>query len=669
MSGMSVHSTTDWKVPPSPPPAYREAGNEFKLPLANETPLPPTYIAPSSYQIGLNILPKPLVSTEELKAHLALLRAFKLLRETVKERTAFELGLPPAAHALEKDQRWAWFVGLAVERFYRWLHVVPFRVTVDEWILEEMPPIDVLMVWHAYLLNPAWYAEDCIRSPVLNTLRILSDRLLEAIVRIGDINRYEVPESRKDLWRRILDLPWDPFDSITHLLEKSVECPKCEVYSNAPLLTRDGLGYLQQSFCLRCSNCGFTINKDTLAIAKLVKAYGAPESYLAGTLYTPTQLEDREMAGRIKDAIQKHTSFDDIVLTPGLPRLQALKVKVLQVANNSMDKVREDMKYALKRGGVRRARRIASAYFDDNPFSVDLVGAVIRQCSFIDKMHDFGWTDPGCFESEEDQLVLVHSIARYHAFLDLMTTAPTTFFVPTLDIDLAWHTHQMMGSQYSIQCKQYVGRYIDHDDKVDENLLATSFDITCRAWQYRFHIPYMHCGCSLPGDTIGQRLSRFSRRFSGMTQQQDPTGLEPPSRPDALSATHPSDHSCVETKLNASTRHKRVEKVKKRRERDAKLIREGKIDEKRFHRGDGHDAAFLYPIPFYIPSAGTCVSPVGNFIGRENGSLSSCAAGAPGGCGGAACGAFGCGGAGCGGGCGGGGCGGGGSGSGGCGGG
>lgn len=56
-----------------------------------------------------------------------------------------------------------------------------------------------------------------------------------------------------------------------------------------------------------------------------------------------------------------------------------------------------------------------SAYTDDRPFSIDLVGAVSRQCSFIDKMHHFGWAEPGCFDEEEDEAVLVHSISRYHA--------------------------------------------------------------------------------------------------------------------------------------------------------------------------------------------------------------------------------------------------------------
>ena len=42
-----------------------------------------------------------------------------------------------------------------------------------------------------------------------------------------------------------------------------------------------------------------------------------------------------------------------------------------------------------------------------------------------------------------------------------MKTSPTSFFVPTLDIDLVWHTHQMMGATYASDCKTYIARYID----------------------------------------------------------------------------------------------------------------------------------------------------------------------------------------------------------------
>jgi Glycine-rich domain-containing protein-like len=83
-----------------------------------------------------------------------------------------------------------------------------------------------------------------------------------------------------------------------------------------------------------------------------------------------------------------------------------------------------------------------------------------------------------------DVYALQHAVARYHAFvhsmlfhadashfcpnsfLDLMASSPASFFVPTLDIDLAWHTHQLMAEKYKVDCGFYVGRFIDQSDSL-----------------------------------------------------------------------------------------------------------------------------------------------------------------------------------------------------------
>ena len=70
----------------------------------------------------------------------------------------------------------------------------------------------------------------------------------------------------------------------------------------------------------------------------------------------------------------------------------------------------------------------------------DVSPQILRQGSFIDKMVNLGWTATGRFD--EDDSILRRSVARYHAFLDLASATPT-LIVPTLDIDLAWHTHQL----------------------------------------------------------------------------------------------------------------------------------------------------------------------------------------------------------------------------------
>lgn len=119
----------------------------------------------------------------------------------------------------------------------------------------------------------------------------------------------------------------------------------------------------------------------------------------------------------------------------------------------------------------------------------------------------------------------------------------------------------------------------------------------------------MHCGCPLPGDTIGQRLERLTSRLT-FAQLGSGSALSPPHHPDALSATHPSEHNCVDgtadKKRADQIRQKRIAKVTKRRERDAKLVEKGKMDRRQYDRGMAHEYAFLYPVPFYYPPVIGC---------------------------------------------------------------
>ncbi|KAF8658887.1 hypothetical protein AX16_001961 [Volvariella volvacea WC 439] len=89
-------------------------------------------------------------------------------------------------------------------------------------------------------------------------------------------------------------------------------------------------------------------------------------------------------------------------------------------------------------------------------------------------MVDLGWANIGYFDNPEDALVFQHAIARYHAFLDLMWSSPASFFVPTLDIDLAWHTHQLMSPKYESDCMEHVGRFTDQWKKLSSLLPLTS---------------------------------------------------------------------------------------------------------------------------------------------------------------------------------------------------
>ncbi|CAL1714266.1 unnamed protein product [Somion occarium] len=625
-------------LPPSPvTPAPRQATPpppSARLPLLSPSP---SYPGPSSYKIGEKMLPSPLVTIDQLKAHLTLLGAFKSLRTTVQTQSAEELILPPVVERMDVNKRWTWFVGLAVERFQRWVETARNVKEIPEWIEKELPPLDVLMVWHSYMLNPNWYREDLQRSPLLRILRDLGSRLLTAVILIGDIGSYVPSEERITSWQELTGTFFDPLASASCLSHRNLECPYCWKLNEAPLITGSDTGYLQNCFRIFCSRCSKSITKATLAISK----FASKEShFLAGT---SSRYQGLHVARRIKHSLLQNKVLFAYPM-PSVIILNEMRTKLLERINGSLEILYQQITTAVAH--VHRRHRICSAYIDDRPFSVELVSAVIRQGSFIDRIHNLGWLDSGHFEGAATESILIHAIVRYHAFLDLMTPSCTMLLVPTLDIDLAWHTHQMTGYAYGDDCVKFLGHLVDHNDKIESNYLADAFDKTCLAWERRFNIPYMHCGCPLPEYTsVGKSLSRMASKLS-LSRTKSANPLSPPSHPGAFEATHPSDHNAidVQTRRSIVAHENRLEMLKQRRERDAKKVEHGKMDSSTYRRGMSHDDAFLYPVSFNHPpvvtrtasspaygSPGTCAVGAGvcGSLGGYGGSCASCGSGGP----------------------------------------
>ena len=79
-------------------------------------------------------------------------------------------------------------------------------------------------------------------------------------------------------------------------------------------------------------------------------------------------------------------------------------------------------------------RRMMSSYWENSSmFSIDLVGAVIRQGSFIEKMHSIDWIGSPVAIPIMDKL-----IQKYERYVDILAKHPGHVAVPTLDVDLAW---------------------------------------------------------------------------------------------------------------------------------------------------------------------------------------------------------------------------------------
>lgn len=119
-----------------------------------------SFAYPTSYGIGSSANVSSLVSSDQVKGHLAALRAFHDFRAKAE---AFTHPSIPLLQGMTKDQRFSWLTCLAVQRFVAAsnAHTHPTRfhtwcsmITRFNGGVECWPPVDVLTVWHSYLLNP-----------------------------------------------------------------------------------------------------------------------------------------------------------------------------------------------------------------------------------------------------------------------------------------------------------------------------------------------------------------------------------------------------------------------------------------------------------------------------------------------------------------------------------
>lgn len=160
--------------------------------LADE--LPPHYTdvpdeLPLTFQVGAEKV-SPLVNVTEIQAHLRLLQAFRKLRDDVYN--AHTPG-PGPDHSdvndlpTDKDRAWVIFVNRAVYRFDKFLSGK--WADWPRWSEAVIPPLDVVMIWHTYLLvcsflfkyyrineeqNPRVYHEDSLRRTTPFSRRLIA---------------------------------------------------------------------------------------------------------------------------------------------------------------------------------------------------------------------------------------------------------------------------------------------------------------------------------------------------------------------------------------------------------------------------------------------------------------------------------------------------------------
>ena len=266
-------------------------------------------------------------SKDQCIAHLKLLEAIYLLKEDVVSRDGLYGILESfvqdgatdneAAKILKRlhEKKWQIFVCKAVERFQCWFKN-RFRsgarmCTIDDmekptYVLvtklarplqpaaNGLPPLglsfvlysrtrltdlDVLMVWHSFILNPRTYLSDCIRFGLIDLWAGgIPWQTVDSVIN-NDTLAYEPNDDAKSQWVALTGSPWDPLeepDTIT------IACPKCKRQHTEPWTTYtksecftskskdfQGRGYADAGLMFTC-NCGLLINHDALRCFKFM---------------------------------------------------------------------------------------------------------------------------------------------------------------------------------------------------------------------------------------------------------------------------------------------------------------------------------------------------------------------------------------------------------------
>lgn len=522
---------------------FEEMGEEERLPTYNETMAssstngpPPGYGSPSSgaaaLSAGLQFQRYGSVPDKErVICHLKLMRLFYNLRMEIEDTDGLfdlcdgETELSVAGRS-EKDgrpkmtvreKRWEAYVYAAVDRFEEWWKKAVVRgarrVGVSS-INDEMkyslepsngflsltylPPLDVLMVWHAFMMNPRMYAEECFKTHATNIWNEdFPWRMVDMVIDSGF--NYNATNMDKRRFTEITGLSWDLLDGTKF---KAVECFHCSKRVNVPLVfvDRDGVYRPEKSFISPeyhgvCGSCGGFIDHDGMRVLKVRKEYEQNfESFCAfpGLVLHP-------LNGKLDKfrpfETSIHRTFSSYETVQGI-------LPFLYPGENNPSPSMEDIKWAFRNRAIlpknsdphieelRLEQFLASCLRSSSSFSISLEEAIFRQDLFVDRICQLDWIHSPSLQSSAERMV-----ARYQNFLHILKkTSQSTTLLPAIDINLVMATHQLFPLKYYNTITSAADCFLDYnciEDVSDVPLFAS----TSQIYESIFAQPYLECMC------------------------------------------------------------------------------------------------------------------------------------------------------------------------------
>ncbi|KAJ3131282.1 hypothetical protein HK100_006554 [Physocladia obscura] len=402
------------------------------------------------------------VTVFSASAHLSLLHRFALLDNF-------------------RDQISDWqFLCHAELRYIKWLRFLGEKRPDPANI--PLPPLDVALMWQAHMLNPLRYLEDC------HFIFDSSSPYHMPLHRMHQIpgNEYSPTDRSQEFWAEV-----DPEEPYTLPLNckapARIECAWCksETVVNIDVYVL----FRMKDGAYTCTGCGEQIFRYQASAKRFLEDF---ELFVFGKQVMIGSVLD-EKTGNINVEKAHHDLtiifhradtivglFSSMAETPQSCRWD----DIFSALQDHLEILRRNGRLWNASVRVTTLPQIIQAYRGiPTSLSLDLIGAAIRQRKFSRKIVS-GAVDWG------ERNALAKAIFRYRRFIDLMKVKPTNFLVPTLDVDLIWHTHQLFPENYKNFGLREIGRVINHDDNVAAEILSESFETTANLWKATFQEKY-----------------------------------------------------------------------------------------------------------------------------------------------------------------------------------
>ncbi|PWY70060.1 hypothetical protein BO83DRAFT_448002 [Aspergillus eucalypticola CBS 122712] len=472
-------------------PVFTEADTQEKEASAPDTSI----MSPS----GLSHVAEDSVpSVAQAAAHLLLMEAmWAWKRNATSGETAIKLLAllsansvdPQSNHEKIHSQLLAGLMEVAIPRFYSWWHAVNQKLSntiPEEGFLELpgnlLPPMDVMIIWHAYMLQPVIYEDDCSRLDVPHMRRVLFP--WKEVVNAIDIRttEYCISSAARDFFEKTSGQSADLLEELcnkAHPLVYDMNCPYCHTTRNLPIIPTAQTEDINQGFELGC-DCGYAPSVDALR-SDLLHLRQTRESRLRGTYSNPALAQalyplSRALPLSILESCTTRERF-----------LQAIHTASYE-SNTPKWAVETLLSFYTPTSPVTQA---SSAHYS----------SVLRATCFIDEMHKKCWLrSPAlCCQSTTTLSKLIGTLPRaqqkYRNFLKLAHPSNCLYVTPTSDVDLFWYTHQLSPEPYHRFCIRHVGKFMDHNDNVMHKNLSGSIKATQRAYSQLFKEEYDACLC------------------------------------------------------------------------------------------------------------------------------------------------------------------------------